>query len=122
MNLCAKDYLGQILTVIVDRPMGSRHPEWGHVYPVNYGYIPGRLAPDGELQDAYVLGIDVPLEAFTGRCIAIVHRLNDVEDKLIVVPEGGPLLTREEIMLQVDFQERYFETILVMDSQSWCSS
>lgn len=118
MNLCAKDYLGQILTVVVDRPLGSRHPEWGHVYPVNYGFIPGRLAPDGDLQDAYVLGIYVPLEAFTGRCIAIIHRLNDVEDKLIVVPEGGPWLTREEIMLQVDFQERYFETILVMDSQS----
>ena len=117
MNLRAKEYLGQIFTVVVDRPMGSRHPEWGHIYPVNYGYIPGRLALDGELQDAYVLGIGVPLETFTGRCIAIVHRLNDVEDKLIVVAEDGPLLTPEEIMLQVDFQERYFETILVMDSQ-----
>lgn len=113
MNLCTEEYLGKILTVIVDRPMGSCHPEWGHVYPVNYGYIPGCLAPDGELQDAYILGIDVPLETFVGRCIAIVHRLNDVEDKLIVAAEGGPALTQEEIMQQVGFQERYFETIVV---------
>ena len=115
MNVHASDFLGQMLTVVVDRPLGSCHPEWEFVYPVNYGYIPGHLAPDGEMQDAYIVGVSVPLEQFTGRCIAIVHRVNDVEDKLIVVAENGPALTPEEIMQQVDFQEQYFETILVTD-------
>lgn len=116
MDNCTGDFLGQILTVVVDRPLGSRHPEWGFVYPVNYGYIAGRIAPDGEMQDAYILGVDVPLEQFTGRCIAVVQRLNDIEDKLIVVAADSRALAREEILRQVDFQEQYFETNLVMDS------
>ncbi len=43
------DYLGQIVRARMDRPMGSRHPEHGFLYPLNYGYIPGTLAPDGEM-------------------------------------------------------------------------
>lgn len=117
MNSCADDFLGQILTVVVDRPLGSRHPTWGFVYLLNYGYIPGCPAPDGGMQDAYVLGVDVPLEEFTGRCVAVVHRLDDIEDKLIVVAENSPPLTPEEITLQVDFVERYFETNLVLESR-----
>ncbi|MBQ9299025.1 MAG: hypothetical protein IJ214_00790 [Clostridia bacterium] len=35
--------------VVIDRPLGSRHPEHPDlVYPVNYGYIPGLPAGDGE--------------------------------------------------------------------------
>ena len=34
------DFLNKIVTVKVDRPMGSRHPRHGFIYPVNYGYIP----------------------------------------------------------------------------------
>lgn len=48
--------LGQIVTVTVDRKMGTRHPHFPElVYPVNYGYIRGISAPDGEDQDAYIL-------------------------------------------------------------------
>jgi hypothetical protein len=35
-----------------------------------------------------VLGIFEPVEEFTGRCIAVVQRLDGDDDKLIVVPEG----------------------------------
>jgi inorganic pyrophosphatase len=81
-------------------------------YSVNYGYIPGIIASDGEEQDAYVLGIEEPLEEFTGKVIAIIHRLNDIEDKLIVVPPGLTL-TKEEIKKQVEFQEKYFEIEII---------
>ena len=80
---------------------------------VNYGYIDGILAPDGEEQDAYILGIYQPLETFRGRVIGIVHRLDDVEDKWIVAPEGIRL-SREEILELVWFQERYFHTELIL--------
>ena len=40
------------VTVIVDRPLGSTHPAHpGLVYPVNYGYVPGVIAADGEEQE-----------------------------------------------------------------------
>lgn len=99
-----------IVTVVVDRPMGSAHPEYPDlVYPVNYGYVPGVFAPDGEEQDAYILGVDRPLERFTGPVIAVIHRLDDVEDKWVVAPEGRRFSTGE-IAEAVRFQEQYFET------------
>ena len=80
-------FLGKLVTVVIDRPLGSKHPAWGFIYPVNYGYVPNTLSPDGEPLDAYVLGVSEPMEEFTGRCIAVIHRL-DGDDKLVLVPEG----------------------------------
>ena len=101
---------GKTVTVKVDRPLGSYHPKHADIcYPVNYGYIPGIMAADGEEQDAYILGISEPVEEFTGRVIAIIHRFDDVEDKWVVAPEGMSF-TKEEIRAQVAFQEQYFQT------------
>lgn len=105
----ARTFLGRTVTVQIDRPQGSRHPEHGFFYPVNYGYVPGTLAPDGEELDAYVLGIDGPLDRFCGRCIAIVHRHDDDDDKLVVVPDGTEL-TDEQILAHTHFQEQYYDS------------
>ena len=106
--------LGKIVKVIVDRPLGSHHPNYEDlIYPINYGYVEGIIAPDGEEQDAYILGIDKPVERFTGKIIAIVHRINDVEDKWVVAPEGATY-TREEIIKQIEFQEKFFEYEIIM--------
>ena len=104
----ARPYLGRNVTVHIDRPLGSRHPEHGFTYPVNYGYVPGVLAPDGEELDAYVLGIAEPLCEFTGRCIAIVHRHDDDDDKLVLVPDGLSL-SDQDILSLVRFQEQFFD-------------
>lgn len=102
--------LGQSVTVIMDRPMGTYHPKHKDIYyPVNYGYIPGVIAGDGEEQDAYVLGVEEPLQEFTGVVIAIIHRLDDVEEKWVVAPKGVTM-SKEEIWEQVKFQEQYFQS------------
>ena len=102
--------IGAKVTVTVDRPTGTYHPNHKDIYyPVNYGYIEGIMGGDGEEQDAYVLGVDYPVETFDGTVIAIIRRLNDNEDKWVVAPEGV-VLTKEEIMAQVRFQEQYFQT------------
>ena len=108
----ARSILGQLVMVHVDRPLGSRHPVYGFRYPVNYGRVPGLRAPDGEDLDAYVLGADVPLATFAGRCIAIVHRLDDDDDKVVVVPDGAAL-SDAEIAAQTHFQERFFRTVIL---------
>lgn len=106
--------IGKIVTVIVDRPLGSYHPKHKDLYyPVNYGYIEGVMALDGEEQDAYILGVDKPVETFSGKVIAIIYREDDVEDKWIVVPEHLSF-TKEEILKQVHFQEQYFRITVVM--------
>ncbi len=102
--------IGDLVTVTVDRPLGSYHPEHPRLYyPVNYGYIEGRLAPDGEGQDAYILGITHPVSSFTGKVIAIIHRIDDIEEKWVVAPENMAF-TKPEIEQQVAFQEQYFHS------------
>ena len=102
--------IGNIVKVIVDRPLGSVHPKHiDIIYTVNYGYIPGVIAEDGEEQDAYILGVDEPITEFIGK----VHRLNDIEDKWIVVPENKSL-SKEEIANSVAFQEKFFDTEIIM--------
>ena len=104
--------LGKTITCIIDRPLGSAHPRIKElIYPVNYGYIKDIIAGDGSGQDVYVLGVDTPLERFTGRAIAVFHRLNDNEDKWILAPEGAGF-TEEEILRKIDFQEKFFDGVL----------
>ena len=106
--------IGKIVTVTVDRPLGSFHPKHKDIYyAVNYGYIKGTVAPDGEEQDAYILGVDTPVKEFTGRVIAVIHREDDVEDKWVVAPEGYTF-SKEEIERQVYFQEKYFKHSIIM--------
>lgn len=102
------NYLGKTVTIKMDRPLGSKHPKHGFIYPVNYGYVPGTIAPDGEELDAYLLGVFEPMYEFTGKCIAYIHRTNDDDDKLIIVPEGVEY-TDDQINALTEFQERFFK-------------
>lgn len=107
-------YLSQKVRVVVDRPLGTAHPQHPDlIYPLNYGYLPGTRAPDGEETDAYIIGEFVPLKEFTGTVVAVIHRKNDVEDKLVVAREPGRY-TGEQIRALVEFQERFFETEIEM--------
>ena len=103
------EYLGKIVNVKMDRKLGSIHPKHGFVYPVNYGYIPGTVSGDGEELDAYVLGEHMPLDEFTGRVIAIIHRTNDDDDKLVVMKDGRNY-TADQIRALTEFQEQYFKS------------
>ncbi len=110
----SKDFLGKFVDVIIDKPLGSRHSEkYPHqIYPVNYGYVPNTISGDDEELDCYILGIFEPLKTFRGECIAIIHRTNDNDDKLIVVPEGRNY-SNDEIRALTEFQERFFESEII---------
>ena len=115
-NLLAEKYIGEIVNVTTDRPLGTKHPKFDMVYEVNYGYVPDTKAPDGEEIDAYILGVDKPVNKFTGVCIAVVHRLDDDDDKLIVVPEGVTF-SKNKILELVNFQEQHFKSeVIVKDN------
>ena len=102
--------VGKTVDIKIDRPIGSNHPKHpGLIYPVNYGYIPHVLGGDGKELDVYLLGVDIPVKEYTARIIGIVHRHNDVEDKLVAAPEGLTF-NREEITNAVRFQEQYYQT------------
>lgn len=103
-------FLGKTVDVTVDRPIGHRHK--GMVYPVNYGYLPGTMAPDAEEQDAYILGVDTPLKQFRGQVIGAIRRKNDCEDKLVVAP-AGTAFHQGEIAEAVAFQEQYFDSYVI---------
>lgn len=105
-------YLGSVITVTIDRPLGSRHPQHGFIYSLNYGFLPGVLSGDGEALDAYVLGVFEPQPNFTGRCIAVLERLDDQDDKLILAPQGVDY-SDDQIRALVEFQERFFHSRLI---------
>ncbi len=110
----AKEYIGKTIEVTIDRPLGSYHPEHQQlVYPINYGFFEDLYAPDDEPQDVYVLGVYEPISSFTGKVIAIIHRLNDIEDKWVVAPEEYTF-SKEDIIEATAFQEKYFEIEIKM--------
>jgi inorganic pyrophosphatase len=107
--------IDKIVTVKIDRPLGSAHPKHPDlIYPVNYGYVDGVIAPDGEEQDAYVIGVNVPVSSFEGRIIAIIHRKNDIEDKWVVAPQNM-IFTKKEIQNLTHFQEKYFDIEIITE-------
>lgn len=121
-NAQIQNYLGKIVKVTVDRPLGSTHPKHEDIcYPVNYGFVDGVLAPDGEELDAYCLGASEPLKEFTGKVIAIIHRNNDIEDKLVVAPENQ-LFDQAQIREAVHFQEQYFDIRLTCLYEKSCGA
>lgn len=107
-----KEYLGKEVDVKMDRPLGSKHPKWGFVYTVNYGYIPDTISGDGEELDAYVMGEDKPIDEFKGVVKAIIHRTNNDDDKLVVMsPEKN--FSKQEIYEKVKFQEKFFNSKII---------
>lgn len=105
-----KSYLGKTVNIKIDRPIGSIHPKHQElVYPINYGYIPNVFSGDGEELDVYLLGVDFPVKEYTARIIGIVHRQNDVEDKLVAAPEEWNF-DQNQISESVSFQEQYYES------------
>ena len=107
-----KEYIGKIINIKIDRQFGSKHPKHGFIYPVNYGYVPNTLSGDNEELDAYLLGVFEPVEEYEGTCIAIIHRTNDNDDKLVVVPNDKNY-SDDQIDALTEFQEQYFEHIII---------
>lgn len=105
----AIDYLGKEVTIEIDRQLGTRHPKHGFMYMINYGYIPNTISGDGEELDAYLLGEYEPIEKSKGKVIAVIHRTNDDDDKLIVSKEGKDY-SDDAIRALTEFQERFFES------------
>ena len=106
-----KDYIGKIVDVVMDSPLGTKHPNTV-LFMKWIMDIPNTVSGDGEELDAYVLGEHKPLEKFTGQIIAIIHRTNDDDDKLIVVEEGKNY-TDEQIRALTEFQEQWFESVII---------
>ena len=118
----ALDYMETKVMIKIDRQLGTKHPKHGFEYPVNYGYVPNTISGDGEELDAYLLGVTEPVEEYEGICIAVIHRTNDNDDKLIVVPADADLtkFTDEEIRKQTYFQEQWFESEILRKHEKSC--
>ena len=116
-NRLIKDYIGKLVHVVVDRPIGYQHGDI--IYPINYGYIPGVIAGDGEEQDAYILGVNEPIAEFDGQVVAAICRKNDCEDKLVVAPVGS-VYHQGQIAEAVYFQEQYFDSRIVSCFEKSC--
>lgn len=107
-----KEYLGKEVSVKIDRQLGSRHPKHGFMYMLNYGYVPNTISGDGEEMDVYLLGEFEPVTESEGKVIAIIHRTNDDDDKLIV-SKNGKEYSDDAIRALTEFQEKYFDSVII---------
>lgn len=107
-----KKYVGRILEVKIDREFGSKHPDYGFIYPINYEYVPNTISGDSEELDCYILEVFEPIKYFTGKCIALIHRIDDNDDKLVIVPTNKNY-SNEQIEALVEFQECFFKHIII---------
>lgn len=107
----AIEFIGENVSVIVDRPLGTVHPKHKDIiYKVNYGYVPDTISGDGEELDCYILGVEEPLKEYTGKCIAVIHRIDDNDDKLIIANQE---FSDNEIRELTNFQEKYFKSEII---------
>ena len=53
----SEEFINKIVTVTMDRPLGTKHPKHGFIYELNYGYIPNTVSGDGEELDCYMISI-----------------------------------------------------------------
>lgn len=107
-----KSWLGKSVSVKIDRPLGSAHPDFPKsIYLVNYGFVPDTFSEiDREEIDAYVLGPKEPVKDFTGVVIAVIKRTDD-EIKLVV--SDGRDYSIAEIKELTHFQEKYHQSIII---------
>lgn len=107
-------YIGRDIEAKIDQPMGSSHLKYPEtIYPVNYGFIPNTISGDDEELDCYILGEDKPLTTYKGKCVAVIHRLEEDDDKLIIVPFDRKI-TKKQIEEETYFMEKYFKSVIVM--------
>lgn len=108
----ARDYIGKEIKIKIDRMLGTKHPKHGFVYMINYGYVPDTISGDGEELDAYLLGVFDPVKEYTGKVIAVIHRTDDNDDKLIVVGNDKDY-SDDAIRALTEFQEQYFNSVII---------
>jgi inorganic pyrophosphatase len=103
--------------------MGSKHPDHGFIYPINYGYVPDTKSGDGEEIDVYLLGEFNPIQYTRAKVIAVIEREDDVEQKLVAVDEGYfGTYTKEQIWALVEFREKEYTTHIHMHRPfNWAS-
>lgn len=105
-------YLGTNVNIKIDRKLGSRHPKHDFMYMLNYGFVPNTVSGDNEELDAYLIDEFAPVDEATGKVIAIIHRINDDDDKL-VVSKNGKDYSDDAIRALTEFQEKYFESEII---------
>lgn len=109
-------FLWQKLSVIIDRPLGSKHPQHNFQYELNYWYVPDTMSADGEELDVYVLDKDTPIAQCTWTCIGYIQRINDDDDKLLIVTDMKNKYSEEDIRNLTNFQEKRFESNIILTS------
>ena len=108
--LSIESHLGRKVKIKIDHPIGSKHPKYGFIYPVNYGHIPGVIGRDGKDYNAYLLGVFEPVKEYEGRLIAVVERYDDKEEEIFVV--APTFYNVDQVRALVEFQERLFKSFV----------
>lgn len=107
----AYEYLGKIVDVIIDSPIGTINPKYGFIYSTNFGHVFNTVNGDKMGLDCYLLGEFGMMDRILGKCIALIKRgTNDY--KLVVVPLGKKY-DENQIQALTEYQERFFKSKVI---------
>lgn len=111
-----KSLIGKELDAIITRPIGTVHPRYKDIiYEVNYGILKDYELKDNKELKTYIVGESMPTSQngiYHGKVLAILHRLNDDNDRIIIAPIGRTL-SDDEIISKTEFAEQYFVSEII---------
>lgn len=114
----------ELVTVKVDHPLGSTDEDNPSVvYPINVGYVVNEsdlgLQQYEGVQRAYLVGVDVAVDEYSGVLIAVARRRDDSDNIWIVAPENI-LFNMQQLEEIVYFKEQYYDSFIEMvDEEMW---
>ncbi|MBI5410284.1 MAG: hypothetical protein HZA14_13055 [Nitrospirae bacterium] len=100
------------VVVFVDKPMGSKHPRFGWTYPINCGYVRRACTIHGDTLSVYILGVDRPINIFSGKAIAVVYRRTETTYRLVVAPDGIDF-SDNEIEKAIEFENEKHNRLIL---------
>lgn len=104
--------LGRMVHVTVDHPWGVKDPQQQELrYELNFGYVQEVLEEQNEWQDAYVLGVEHPVEVFEGEVVALIERIKTGEC-VWVVSRQGSRVTEEQVRVATRFREKDTQIVI----------
>lgn len=100
----------RVVHVIIDKPKGTSDLDFKSItYPVDCGYVDNYYRQkDGTPLRCYILHNNNEENEIYGRIVAHVKRLNDIEDRYVVVPYNIKI-RKKDIIEKIRFIEDYYE-------------
>ncbi len=94
------EYLGKNIKVTINKNLNS-------------GYFTDLKTPNNKYQNVYVIGVKKPIKEFEGKVIAIINRIDEIEN-ILVVSYNNKKYTKEEILKLINYEDKKYKSKITL--------